>query len=88
MIVTRYEYQIVCMIQRSVENRKKTMDIVYNKKIETVLNSNKMGGYHDKRWTGLSEKMFDWTNDFPDVKCTDPNCTKIHPEDNEYYVPE
>ena len=59
-----------------------------NKKIETVLNSNKMGGYHDKKWTGLSEKMFDWTNDFPDVKCRGPNCTKIHPEDNEYYVPE
>ena len=47
-----------------------------------------MGGYHDKRWTGLLEKMFAWTNDFPDVKCTDPNCTQVHPEDNEYYVPE
>jgi len=57
-------------------------------KIETILRSNVMGGYHDKRWSGLSEKMFPWTNDFPDVKCTDPNCTKIHPEDNEYYVPE
>jgi len=59
-----------------------------NKKIETILNSNKMGGYHDKIWTGLLEKMFAWTNDFPDVKCTDPNCTQVHPEDNEYYVPE
>ena len=65
-----------------------SMDYNNNKKIEAILNSNKMGGYHDKKWTGLSEKMFDWTNDFPDVKCTDPNCTKIHPEDNEYYVPE
>jgi hypothetical protein len=34
------------------------------------------------------KKMFDWTNDFLDVKCTDPFCTKIHPKDNEYYVPE
>ena len=36
----------------------------------------------------LPKKMFSWTNDFPDVKCTDPNCTQVHPEDNEYYVPE
>jgi len=36
----------------------------------------------------LPKKMFSWTNDFSDVKCTDPNCTQVHPEDNEYYVPE
>ena len=71
-----------------VENTQKPSTSMDDKKIQTILNSNKMGGYHDKKWTGLSEKMFDWTNDFPDVKCTDPNCTKIHPEDNEYYVPE
>jgi len=52
-------------------------------KIETILRSNVMGGYHDKRWSGLSEKMFPWTNDFPDVKCTDPNCTQCRLEDNE-----
>ena len=61
------------------QNLNECMDYNNNKKIESILNSNKMGGYHDKRWSGLSEKMFDWTNDFPDVKCTNPNCTKIHP---------
>ena len=70
------------------QNLNECMDYNNNKKIESILNSNKMGGYHDKRWSGLSEKMFDWTNDFPDVKCTNPNCTKIHPEDTKYYVPE
>ena len=70
------------------QNLNECMDYNNNKKIESILNSNKMGGYHDKRWSGLSEKMFDWTNDFPDVKCTNPNCKKIHPEDTKYYVPE
>jgi len=46
--------------------------------INTILRSNIMGGYHDRRWSGLQEKMFPWTNDFPDVKCTDPNCTQSH----------
>jgi hypothetical protein len=48
------------------------------KEIDTILRSNIMGGYHDRRWSGLQEKMFPWTNDFPDVKCTDPNCTQSH----------
>ena len=58
-----------------------------NKEIETIFRNNITGGYRDKRWTGLPEKMFSWTNDFSDVKCTDPKCTQVHPQNNEYYVP-
>ena len=58
-----------------------------NKEIETIIRNNITGGHRDKRWTCLPEKMFSWTNDFSDVKCTDPKCTQVHPQNNEYYVP-
>jgi hypothetical protein len=34
----------------------------------------------------LPKKMFSWTNDFPDVECTDPDCTQVHHKDHKYFV--